>query len=63
MGSDDDCELPREGVVPDPETKARMRCGDCEMTFLRRHVESTQKGTPVCPRCGSRDIEDVDPTR
>lgn len=55
----EDERLPREGVVPDVETEARMQCAACGAEFLRREVESTRKGRLVCPNCGSRDIADV----
>lgn len=57
--SDDPYDLPRESVVPHPETRARMKCADCGERFRRNKVRTAGKGTLVCPECGSPDVHDV----
>ena len=56
---EDDPRLPRAVVDVAPEKRALMKCMGCRATFLRGEVAAPEKGTLVCPECGSGDVRDV----
>ena len=57
---DDDTRLPRAEASVAPEDRARMACRECGATFPRSDVSAPEKGSLVCPDCGSRDVGDID---
>ncbi|MFC6835837.1 hypothetical protein [Halomarina ordinaria] len=57
---EDDLELPRDGIAPDPDRIALMECFTCGTIFPRHDVKSVEKGTLRCPACDAENVWNVD---